>query len=315
MNRTLTLVFAAGLLSSALGARVSHDSRAPSSRASRGPTCEFPLFFAGGAGLLGACSRSSDTLLVRPHSAYVAAQTPKTGVIEGRLRLTGPAPANPIIRMGADPMCSLQYSGKRAVQEFVVRSADGGLANAFIDLQGTFPPTKTIADPVTLDQRACLYTPRVLGMQVGQTLQIKNSDSLLHNVHSLSTRGNAFNVSQPQAGMVYKVPLKNPDVIMRIKCDVHSWMTAYIGVEPNPYFAISGEHGAFRIAGVPAGRYSIRTWHERYGQLMQAVTVKAGETTTIELGYTGKEQPAPARVQNLTLPEGVTATAFITSLR
>jgi hypothetical protein len=135
--------------------------------------------------------------------------------------------------MGADPMCSRQYAGKRALQEFVIRSADGGLVNAFIDLQGKFPVAKATAEPVTLDQRGCLYTPRVLGMQVGQTLQIKNNDSLLHNVHSLSTRGNAFNVSQPQAVMVYKVQLKNPDVIMRIKCDVHSWMTAYLGVEPH----------------------------------------------------------------------------------
>jgi plastocyanin len=239
------------------------------------------------------------------------AQTLKTGVIEGRILLAGPAPANPIIRMGADPMCSRQYAGKRAVQEFVIRSADGGLVNAFVDLQGKFPLAKAIAEPVTLDQRGCLYAPRVLGIQVGQTLQIKNDDSLLHNVHSLSTRGNAFNVSQPQAGMVYKVQLKSPDVIMRIKCDVHSWMTAYLGVEPHGYFSISGEHGAFRIAGVPAGRYSIRTWHERYGQLTQAVVVKAGQTSTVEISYTGKEQPATARVQDMTLPDSVTAGTFI----
>jgi plastocyanin len=260
----------------------------------------------------------TSALAIRPHAATGLVQTPKTpstGVIEGRVRLAGPAPANPIIRMGADPMCSRQYSGRRAVQEFVVRDADGGLANVLVDLQGKFPATTPLADPVTLDQRACLYAPRVLAMQVGQTLQIKNSDSLLHNVHSLSTRGNAFNVSQPQAGMVYRVPLKNADVIMRIKCDVHSWMTAYIGVEPHPHFATSGGHGAFRIAAVPAGRYSIRTWHERYGQLMQPVTVKAGQTTTIELSYTGDEKPAAARLQDLMLPEGVTATAFIPPAR
>jgi len=251
----------------------------------------------------------------RPRAATVLAQTPKTGVIEGRVRLAGPAPANPIIRMGADPRCSQQYAGKRAVQELVIRSADGGLVNAFVDLQGKFPPAKPIAEPVTLDQRGCLYAPRVLGMQIGQTLEIKNSDALLHNVHSLSTRGNAFNVSQPQAGMIYKVPLKNPDVIMRIKCDVHSWMTAYLGVEPHAYFATSGDRGAFRIAGVPAGRYSIRTWHERYGQLTQPVVVKAGQTSTVEIGYTGKEQPATARVQDVTLPDGVTAATFILTAR
>jgi hypothetical protein len=255
---------------------------------------------------------STPLFAVRSDSASMAVQTPKTGVIQGRLRLDGPAPANPFIRMGADPMCSRQYAGRRAVQEFVVRSADGGLANVLVDLQGTFPATTASRDPVTLSQRGCLFAPRVLGLQVGQTLQITNSDPLLHNVHSLSTRGNTFNVRQPQRGMVYRVPLKNPDVIMRVKCDVHSWMTAYIGVEPHPYFAISGEHGAFTISGVPPGRYQLRTWHELYGQLTRAVTVKAGQTTTIELGYTGKEHPTAARVQDLTLPEGIRSTEFIT---
>jgi plastocyanin len=251
----------------------------------------------------------------RPRSATVTAQTATAGVVEGRVMLAGPAPANPIIRMGADPKCSRLYSGRRAVQGSVVRSADGGLVNAFVDLQGKFPATTATVDPVTLDQRGCLFAPRVLGLHVGQTLRITNSDPLLHNVHSLSTRGNAFSVSQPRGGMIYKVPLKNPDVMMRIKCDVHSWMTAYIGVEPHPYFAVSGEHGAFRIAGVPAGRYSIRTWHERYGQLVQPVSVNAGKTTTIELGYTGHEWPSAARVQELTLPEGVTAAAFVPAAR
>jgi hypothetical protein len=255
------------------------------------------------------------TLASRPRSATVTAQTATAGVVEGRVILAGPAPANPIIRMGADPKCSRHYSGRRAVQQFVLRSADGGLANAFVDLQGQFAATTATADLVTLDQRGCLFAPRVLGMRVGQTLQIRNSDPLLHNVHSLSTRGNAFSVSQPRGGMIYKVPLKNPDVMLRIKCDVHSWMTAYIGVEPHPYFAISGEHGAFRIAGVPAGRYSIRTWHERYGQLVQPLSVNAGKTTTIELGYTGHESPSAARVQELTLPEGVTAAAFVPAVR
>ena len=254
-------------------------------------------------------------LALQPRAARATAQAAKAGIIEGRVLLAGQAPANPIIRMGADPKCSRQSSGRRAVQQYVLRSADGGLANAFVDLQGTFAATKPSADLVTLDQRGCLFAPRVFGMHVGQTLRIRNSDPLLHNVHSLSTRGNTFNVSQPQAGMIYKVALKNPDVIMRVKCDVHSWMTAYIGVEPHPYFATSGEQGTFRIADVPAGRYSIRTWHERYGQLMQPVSVHAGKTTTIALEYTGKEQPSVARLQHLTLPEGVTAAAFVPAVR
>ena len=107
-----------------------------------------------------------------------------------------------------------------------------------------------------LDQRGCIYTPRVLGARVGQTLQIKNSDEVLHNLHSLSPKANAFNVSQPKAGMTYEVKLKDEDAMLRLKCDIHGWMTAYVGVVNHPYFAVSGANGEFEIRDVPAGSHA-----------------------------------------------------------
>ena len=101
--------------------------------------------------------------------------------------------------------------------------------------------------------------PRVVGTQVGQTLQVRNSDPMLHNVHSLSTGTNGFNVGQPSAGMVYTVQLKQEEIMLRLKCDVHRWMTAYIGVVSHPYFAVSGTGGTFEIANVPVGTYTIQT--------------------------------------------------------
>src|SRR5258705_4072659 len=124
----------------------------------------------------------------------VAAQGAGTGTIEGVVRLMGPAPPNAIIRMGADPRCSKIYAGKRITQEIVVVDANGGLANGFVALQGTFPGASAPAVSVTIDQQGCVYHPHVLGAMVGQTLEIKNSDPTLHNVHSLSTHGNSFNV-------------------------------------------------------------------------------------------------------------------------
>jgi len=182
------------------------------------------------------------------HGSTPSVQAPGrgTGTVKGHVRLTGKLPGNPVIRMGMDPKCSQLNAGKRVVQEIVAARLDGSLANVFVSLQGTFPQTPPPAAAVTIGQRGCVYGPRVVGVRVGQTLEIRNDDELMHNVHSLSTRGNAFNVSQPQAGMVYKVQLKNADVVMRIKCDVHSWMTAYLGVEPHAYFATSGDHGASR---------------------------------------------------------------------
>ena len=126
---------------------------------------------------------------------------------------------------------------------------------------------------MVLDQRGCIYTPRVLGARVGQTLQIRNSDEVLHNLHSLSPKANAFNVSQPKAGMTYEVKLKDEDAMLRLKCDIHSWMTAFVGVVNHPYFAVSGANGEFEIRDVPAGSHAIRVWHEQYGELTQTARV------------------------------------------
>jgi hypothetical protein len=141
----------------------------------------------------------------------------------------------------------------------------------------------------------------MVGIRVGQTLRVTNGDPTAHNVHSLSTRGNEFNVSQPKSGMVSTFQMKNADVL-RIKCDIHSWMVSFVGVSPHPYFAVSAADGAFAIRGVPAGRHTIRVWHERYGRLTASVDVKAGATATADFAYSGKEQPSAAGVLDMILP-------------
>jgi hypothetical protein len=241
-------------------------------------------------------------MFLRDVPGAVAAQA-RGGTIKGRVRLTGKSPGNAVIRMGVDPMCGKMNAGKQVVQEQVVVSADGGLANAFVRLQGSFPRTAAPAQPVTIDQRACFYLPRVVGTQVGQTLQVRNSDPMLHNVHSLSDGSNGFNVGQPVAGMVYTFQLKQEEVMLRLKCDVHRWMTAYIGVVSHPYFAVSGTGGTFEIANVPAGTYTIQTWHERFGSLTRPVRVTAGATAVVDVPYTGEEKPPPtAEVRELIVP-------------
>lgn len=212
----------------------------------------------------------------------------KTGTIRGHVRLAGKLPGNPVIRMGADPMCSKINAGKRVVDERVAAALDGSLGNVFVKLDGTFPQTPVPAQPVVIDQRACVYSPRVLGMRAGQTLQIKNSDPLLHNVHSSSSRNSSFNVGQPKAGLVYEYRPKAEETMVKIGCEVHRWMTAYVGVVSHPYFAVSGAGGVFSIENVPAGTYTIQAWHEIYGFASQKVTVKPGATATAEFTYTAK---------------------------
>jgi len=249
-----------------------------------------------------AASMTTDRL-----SGPAAAQAAGRGTIKGYIRLTGKLPGNPVIRMGMDPMCASINRGKRTVQEFVAASLDGSLANVFVTVQGSFPPAAAPAEPVTLDQRGCIYAPRVVGVRAGQTLQVRNSDDLLHNVHGLSARGNGFNVSEPKAGMVLQFHLKDEEVMVRVKCDIHSWMTAYVGVVSHPYFAVSGGTGLFEIANVPAGAHKIQAWHERYGPLSQTVRVRAGATSNVDFIYTGNEKPGSAAIQDLVLPEAVRA--------
>jgi len=213
-----------------------------------------------------------------------------TGTIKGHIQLMGKLPGNPIIRMGMDPMCSRMNAGKRVIQEYVVATIDGSLANVFVRLQGNFPQTPVSSEPVVIDQHGCVYAPRVVGVRVGQTVQIKNSDALLHNVDGLSGKTNGFNIAQPRAGLVYEFKPKNEEVMMHLKCDVHNWMNAYIGIVTNPYFGVTNTMGTFQIDKVPPGTYTIQAWHERFGSVNKTVTVKAGAVTTVDFSYTSTEK-------------------------
>lgn len=226
-------------------------------------------------------------------SVTAAGGTPAAGggTIKGHVKLLGKLPGNSIIRMGMDPKCAEMNRGRRVIQEAVAAALDGSLANVFVHLAGAFPQTPVPAEPVAIDQRGCVYHPRMVGARVGQTLQMKNSDELMHNVHGMSARGNSFNVSEPKAGMVQSFTLKDEEVMLKIKCDIHSWMTTYVGVVTNPHFAVSGAAGTFEIKNVPVGSYTILTWHERYGPLKQTVRVRAGAVTTVDFTYMGTEKP------------------------
>jgi len=241
----------------------------------------------------------------------VRAQTAGTGSIKGHVRFTGKHPGNSIIRMGADPACAKLNSGKRVVQETVASTLDGSLANVFLRLQGSFPKAPVPSQPVSINQMGCIYEPRIVGVVVGQTLQVRNSDELLHNVHGLSVKGNSFNVSEPKAGMVQQFKMKDEEVMLRLKCDVHSWMVAFVGVVTNPFFAVSDRNGMFEIANVPPGSYSIQAWHERYGPVVQKVAVRAGSASTVDFSYTGNEPPPSVRFEDLIVPEYASAVQFV----
>ena len=130
----------------------------------------------------------------------------------------------------------------------------------------------------------------VVGLRAGQALQVRNSDDGLHNVHGISTDRDTFNVSQPASGMVNTVRPHDAG-ILRLKCDVHTWMVAFVGVANHPYFAVTALDGAFALRDVPVGTYELRAWHERFGTTVSQVRVDADHEANVDLTYSGTLAP------------------------
>ena len=243
-------------------------------------------------------------------SAPIAGQG-ATGTIIGHVHYMGQTPVNPIIRMGADPRCNKLYVGKRPTAQTFVVSGDGAMANVLVNLDGSFPSTPAPTTPAVLNQKDCQYEPRVIGARIGQTLQVKNDDPTDHNVHSLSKAGNDFNTTQPSRGMPFEFKLKAGE-ILHVTCDNHTWMTAYIGIMDNPYYSVSGTDGAFTIANVPAGKQTVKAWHEVMGTQSQMVDVQAGKMTNVDFTFAPGQKGASAPIRELVIPAGVQMASIVT---
>lgn len=218
--------------------------------------------------------------LVLPLAAHAA------GSITGTIKLDGQAPQRQTIKMSADPQCEAANPSGRLGDVFLVK--DGKVQNVFVYVKEGLGDQKfevPAGDKPHVDQIGCMYTPRVIGVMVGQELEIRNSDPTLHNVHALPSASKPFNNAMPMKGMTIKRKFTAPEIMVRMKCDVHPWMAAYIGVLPHPFFAVSGENGAFTIANVPPGTYTIEAWHEKMGTQTASVTVADGAAATADFTF------------------------------
>jgi hypothetical protein len=184
--------------------------------------------------------------------------------------------------MAGDPQCARLHGNQPVSSEEFVVGPQNEVKWVFVyvkeGVRGTFNPPP---QPMVLDQKGCIYRPHVFGLMVGQTLEVLNSDPLLHNVHAFPKKNRPFNVGQPLQGKKDRFTFDVPEVMIPIKCDVHTWMVAYCGVLPHPFFAVTGSDGRYTIRGLPPGTYTLEAWHERLGTRTQTVTVRAGETVTV----------------------------------
>jgi plastocyanin len=242
---------------------------------------------------LAACGGGADKS-AKPSSPAAAPDAKKVdsgtaGTISGKAVLQGTPPENPVINMSSDPACTSANKGEVRTETYIVDN--GGLENVFVYIKdglGNKYLFDTPMDPVKLDQRGCHYIPHVVGVRVGQPLEIVNSDNTMHNVHGMPQTNQEFNFGQPVPGLKQAVTFTAPEVMIPFKCDVHSWMRAYIGVVNHPYFAVTGSGGTFTLRGVPPGTYTIEAWHEKSGTQTQTVTLGAKESK--EITFTFKVQ-------------------------
>ena len=198
--------------------------------------------------------------------------------------LNGELTAAEDLMMNSDPVCAMSATDTQT-RTFV--GSDGHLGNVFVyvkeGLEGQSFPAATGA--VTLSQQGCRYTPHVMGIQVGQTFEIVNSDPTLHNIHATPAANEEFNMGQPIQGMRFERTFDNVEVMVPFKCDVHGWMSAYIGVLDHPYFAVTATDGMFDISTLPPGDYVVEAWHEQLGTQTQNVTVATGQTAEVSFSF------------------------------
>jgi nitrous oxide reductase accessory protein NosL len=239
------------------------------------------------AALCGAACGGSSTDSPATAPAAVPVDPKTVGTVTGRVVLAGTPPSAEVIHLDSDPNCTKLAQGEERRTEYFVMGPDNTLQNVFVYVkEGVAPSLYPIPrEPVILDQQKCRYIPRVLGLQVGQELTIRNSDPLMHNVQASSNINEPFNLGQPIQGIESKRTFTTREVMVPFKCNVHNWMHAYIGVVEHPFFGVSDGSGRFSIAKLPPGSYTIEAWHERLGTSTQQVTVAAQETREITFTF------------------------------
>jgi plastocyanin len=190
------------------------------------------------------------------------------------------------IDMSDEPVCKAKYPTSPTKEDVIV-NANGTLDNVFVYVKAGLPAGYTAppaSSPVLLDQNGCRYHPHVFGIQVGQTISIKNSDGIAHNIKAKGVKNRPFNISQPTT-MTTPRSFTTPEVMVPRECNVHGWMKAWLGVLPHPFFGVSGADGSYKITGLPPGTYTIEAWHERYGTQTTTVTVAGSGTKTADFTF------------------------------
>ncbi len=214
---------------------------------------------------------------------FTEESVPGTAIIFGKVTLTGTPEPEKLLPM--DPKCGELHPGAKPTTQFYIVGPDKGLADVFVyiskGLEGQrFLPAK---EHLVLDQKGCIYVPYVSGAMLGQTIEVRNSDPVLHNVHPMPVvAGNReYNRAQMPKGQPLLFTWDKEELFLKFKCDVHPWMFAYVSLLPHPYFTVTDANGNFAIPNVPPGKYTVELYHRKSGKITRDVTVQSDGTVEI----------------------------------
>ncbi|MBM4263645.1 MAG: PEGA domain-containing protein [Deltaproteobacteria bacterium] len=209
----------------------------------------------------------------QPNKALAASPA---GAISGRVVFTGDAPAAKKIKVTKDG----EKCGAEVTSEELVVGPDKGVEFAVVSVAGFkgTPPKPT--NPSTIDQKGCVFRPHVAIVGVGAPLDILNNDGILHNFHTHGTENTPMNRAQPAFRKKMTETFAQAETV-KVSCDAHPWMSAWVVVTDHPYIDATDNGGNFKIADVPPGNHTVEVWHETLGKMTKTVTVKAGEEAKV----------------------------------
>ena len=212
-----------------------------------------------------------------PVLAYESGPVAGGGSISGVVQFKGTPPAKTELEVNKDKKaCALQPKFSR---ELVV-GADGGVQYAVVSIAAISKGKPFEQAETVLDQKGCEYVPYVITVQTGKPVQIKNSDGILHNIHTYSEKNPPLNRAQPKFKKTITETFAEPEMV-KLTCDVHGWMSGWLLVQDHPYAAVTDATGAFKLTDVPAGDYELKVWQEKLGETTQKVSVQPGADTVV----------------------------------
>ena len=239
--------------------------------------------------LLAACSGAKPDASSAPAPAFFKVDPTTAGTISGKIEFVGKKPPRKTVAMDSDPQCAKLHASARS-DDAIASNNNGRLANVFVYIKQGLEakPFAPSADTVTIDQKGCWFGPRVLGLQVGQTLKVTNSDPVTHNIHPLAQVNREWNQSQEPGAPALTRKFTQPEVMIRVKCNIHGWMHAWVGVVAHPYFAVTEADGTFQLRNVPPGNYTIEVWQEELGKQEQQLTLAPSGKSELDFKYKGE---------------------------